>query len=121
MRLIVSLFVNTLALIVTAYLVPGFNLSIEQSVTTDHLFSALLAAIVLGLINTFIKPLLLLLTFPITMITLGLFIFIINAVTLFITSLIVKDLSIEGWLPAILAAVVLSLVSTFLSHLAKNK
>ena len=113
MHLLISLLLNTLALIITAYIVPGFQVANFQS--------ALLAAIVLGVINTFIKPILVFLTLPLTVVTLGLFIFVVNAIVLFMTSFFVSGLTINGWLPAILGAIVLSVVSTILSMLAGNK
>lgn len=112
MYLLLSLVLNALALIVTAYIVPGFKV-------TDFP-TALLAAIVLGLVNTFIKPFLLLITIPLNILTLGLFTFVINAVMLFIVSAVVKGLTVDGWFVAILAAIVLSIVSTGLSMLVKD-
>lgn len=112
MYILLSILLNALALIVTAYIVPGFNVVNFQS--------ALLAAIVLGLINTFIKPVLLFLTFPLTIVTLGLFIFVVNAIVLWMASAVVPGLTIDGWLPAILAAIVLSVVSTGLTMLVKD-
>lgn len=113
MKLLISLLLNTLALIITASLVPGFHV--------DNFFpSAILAAIVLGIVNTFIKPVLLLLTLPLTVITLGLFIFVVNAIVLRITTLFVSGFVVDGWLPAILGAIVLSIISTILSTLVKD-
>jgi putative membrane protein len=112
MHLLISLLLNALALIITSYIVPGFDI--------NNFTTAILAAIVLAVINTFIKPILLFLTFPITLITLGLFIFVINAVVLYLAALVVPGIVIEGFLPAILAAIVLSVVSTILSMLAKD-
>lgn len=112
MGLLISLLLNTLALIITAYIVPGFKV--------DSFTSALLAAVVLGVINTFIKPILVLLTLPLTIITLGLFIFIVNAIVLRVTSLFVPGFMVDGWLPAILGAIVLSLASTILSMLVRD-
>lgn len=112
MRLLVSLLLNTLALIITAYLLQNYGFQISD------FQSALLAAIVLGLVNTFVKPILMFLTFPLTIVTLGLFMFVINAIMLFLTSFFVRGLTINGWLPAILGAIVLSVVSTILSALA---
>jgi putative membrane protein len=109
-KLLISLLLNTLALIVTDYIVPGLEIANFQT--------ALLAAIVIGLLNTFIKPILLFLTFPLTIMTLGLFVFILNAVMLFITSFFIDGFNLSGWLPAILGAIVLSVVSTILSALA---
>jgi len=112
MSLLISLLLNTLALIITAYIVPGFQV--------QSFAAALLAAIVLGLINTFIKPILVFLTLPLTVITLGLFIFIVNAIVLRLTTLIVPGFVVEGWLPAILGAIVLSVASTVLSMVVKD-
>ncbi len=112
MQLILVLLLNTLALLITTYIVPGFEV--------DNFQSALLTAIVLGVLNTFIRPVLAILTAPINFLTLGLFTFVINAVVLRLAELVVPGLSIEGWLTAILAAIVLSVISTALSHLLKD-
>jgi len=112
MGLLISLLLNTLALIITAYIVPGFKV--------DSFTAALLAAIVLGLINTFVKPVLLLLTLPLTIITLGLFMFVVNAIVLRLTTLVVPGFMVDGWMPAILGAIVLSVTSTILSMLVKD-
>ena len=112
MGLLISLLLNTLALIITAYIVPGFQV--------DSFTSALLAAIVLGVINTIIKPILLFLTLPLTIVTLGLFIFVVNAIVLRLTSVFVSGFRVDGWMLAILGAIVLSLVSTILSMLVKD-
>lgn len=111
MYLIISLLVNAIALIVTAYLVPGFHVGSFQA--------AILAAIVLGVINTFIKPVLVILTAPLTFLTLGLFAFVVNAIVLKLASAVVPGLTIDGWWAAILGAIVLSVVSTALSMLFK--
>lgn len=112
MNLIIVLLLNALALIITAYIVPGFRV--------DSFVTAILAAIVLGVINTFIKPILLLLTAPLNFLTLGLFTFVVNAVVIRMVTFFVPGLTVSGWLPAILGAVVLSVVSTVLSMLVKD-
>lgn len=112
MYLILTLLINASALILTAYLVPGFGVS--------NFATALLAAIVLGVVNTFIKPVLMILTAPLTILTLGLFSFVVNAVMLWIVALVVPGLTISGWMPAILGAIVLSVISTGLSMLFKD-
>ncbi|MCL4366010.1 phage holin family protein [Patescibacteria group bacterium] len=112
MQIIIALVLNAIALLVTAYIVPGFHVT--------NFTTALLAAIVLGIVNTFIKPILNLITLPLNIITLGLFSFVVNAVVLFIVSSIVKGLTIDGWLPAILGAIVLSVVSTILNTIIKD-
>lgn len=107
MQILIALLLNAVVLLVTANIVPGFHV---QNFTT-----ALLAAIVLGVVNTFIKPILSFITAPLSLVTLGLFSFVVNAVVLFIVASVVKGLTIDGWLPAILGAVVLSVVSTVLT------
>ena len=109
MQIIVALVLNALALMATTYIVPGFRV-------TDFT-TALLAAIVLGVVNTFIRPVLGFLAAPITIVTLGLFSFVINAIMLFIVSAVVPGVMIDGWVSAILASIVLALVSAGLSML----
>ena len=112
MQIIVALVLNAVALLATAYIVPGFQVA--------DFTTALLAGIVLGVVNTFIKPVLSFITAPLNFVTLGLFTFVINAVVLFIVSAIVPGLKLSGWVPAILGAVVLSIVSTTLSMVLKD-
>ncbi len=112
MQIILALVLNAVALLVTAYIVPGFHVA--------DFTSAVLAAIVLGVVNTFIKPVLSFITTPLTIVTLGLFAFVVNAVVLFIVAAVVKGLTIDGWVPAILGAVVLSVVSTVLTAVLKD-
>lgn len=110
--IIISLVLNSVALIITSKIVPGF--------TVADLPSAILAAVVLGAINTFIRPVLAILTAPINFLTLGLFTFVLNAIMLKLTALFIPGMVIDGWVPAVLAAIVLSIVSTALSMLLKD-
>lgn len=112
MQILIALLLNAAALLLTAYVVPGFQVA--------NFTTAILAAIVLGVVNTFIKPILSFVSAPFTIITLGLFTFVINAVVLFIVAAVVPGLKIEGWLPAILGAIVLSIVSTILNSVFKD-
>ena len=112
MQIIVALILNAVALIATAYIVPGFHVA--------NFTTAILAAIVLGVVNTFIKPVLSIITAPLNIITLGLFAFVVNAVVLFIVAAIVKGFTLDGWVPAILGAIVLSIVGTFLTTAFKD-
>lgn len=109
MKIILALVVNALALVITGYIVPGFNI--------DSFTTAILAAIILGVVNTFIRPILLFLTAPINLLTLGLFTFVVNALMLSLTAAIVPGIKIDGFVSSLLAAVVLSIVSTALSML----
>lgn len=109
MKLLGKLLINTLALLVTTQIVPGFHIN---GITT-----AVLAAIVLGVINTFIRPVMLIITLPLNVVTLGLFTFVINALMLWFTAYFVRGFLIENWMSAILAAIVLAIVSTVLGML----
>jgi len=100
------------ALIATAYIVPGFVVS--------DFTTALLAAIILGAANTFVRPALSYLTAPLNAVTLGLFSFVVSAALLLLVDNVVEGLTIDGWVPAVLAAVVLSVVSTVLGMSLKD-
>jgi len=77
--------------------------------------AALLAALVLGVVNAIIRPLLVILTFPITLITLGLFLLVINALMLKLTAAIVPNFQIRGFVPALIGALMLSVLNLLLS------
>lgn len=94
---------NALALLLVAYVVPGFGV--------ETIYTALIAALVLGLVNALVRPLLFILTLPVTILTLGLFSFVLNALMIWLVSTIVKGFTVEGFVPALLAAVMLWLVS----------
>ena len=101
---------TAIALLVTARIVPGFIIK--------TFVAALVAAIVIGLVNAFIRPILGLLAFPITLITFGLFTFVINALTLWLASAITpgSGFEIQGFIPAFLGSIVLSIVSSLINY-----
>ena len=94
---------NALALILVSYIIPGFHV--------DSFYAALITALVLGLVNATIRPLILLFTLPINILTLGLFTFIVNAVMILLVATIVKGFVVTGFGPALLAAIILWLIS----------
>ncbi len=94
--------VASLLLYLTAVVVPGFTISSFPR--------AMLAALVVGFLNMFIRPLLLFISLPITILTLGLFIFVVNAVVLRLAAGMIKGFDISGWLPATIGAFVLALM-----------
>lgn len=102
MNIIINWLIMTFAVIVTSYILPG--------VTLSGFGTALLVALVLGLINVFIKPVLLLLTLPINILTLGLFTFVINALVILMASAIVPGFKVNGFWIALLFGIVLSIV-----------
>jgi len=109
--LLVNLIVSTLAVIISAYILPG--------VKVDGFLTAIVVAVILGAINMFIKPILLLLTLPLNILTLGLFTFIINALLVLLVSSLVPGFKVSGFLWALIFSLVLSIVSAFLNSLAK--
>ncbi len=109
MRLLVNLLVSGLAVFISAYIIPG--------VSVDGYLTAILVAVILGVVNAFIKPLLVLLTLPATVLTLGLFIFVINALLVLLVAAVVPGFKVDGFWTAMLFSIVLSLVSWFLQSL----
>ena len=106
MKIILNLIINTAAVMGIAYFMP--------EVTVDSLTTGILVAVVLGLLNTFIRPIIKLLTLPINVITLGLFTFVINAFIIWLTTLIVPGFEITGILTYLLFSILLSIVSSVL-------
>lgn len=99
-----------MAVFITAYLLPGVKVA--------DFWTAVVVAVVLGLVNMVIRPVILLLTLPINLLTLGLFTFIINALMILLVSALVPGFEVKSLNWAFLFSVVLSLVSTFLHILA---
>ncbi len=108
-NLIIRWFINALALVLVTKIVPGITLS--------DFGTALLAAAVIGLINALIKPVLLLLTLPINLLTLGLFTFVINAVVLLLAASLVTGFKVEGFGTALVSSILLTIISTLLHSL----
>lgn len=98
-HILVVWLLSAVSLYLTAVIVPGF--------TIKSFGSALISAAVVGLFNALIRPVLLFLTFPINIVTLGLFTFVVNAIILRLAAGLLKGFDIHGWLPAILGAIVL--------------
>lgn len=113
MRFLLSLILSTLAVFVTAQIVPGVQVA---SVTT-----AFLIAVVLGLINTFIRPVLLILTLPINILTLGLFTLVIMAICVLLTSAIVPGFHVNGFWWAMLFAIVCAIINSFFQAFSHEK
>jgi putative membrane protein len=109
MTLILVWILNAVALLVVAYLLPG--------ITVASFGSALIAALVLGLLNMLVKPVLVLLTLPITIVTLGLFLLILNALLFWFTGSILKGFQVNGFWWAVIGAILYSIISGLLSTL----
>lgn len=106
MNLLVNLGLSAIAVMVTAYVLPGTHI--------DSVWTAIVVAIVLGIVNAILKPILLILTLPITLLTLGLFTVVINAVLILLVSRVVPGFRVDGFLWAVVFGLVLSIVNRFL-------
>lgn len=100
--------VSAIALMVTAWLVPGF--------TVRGFGSAMIAVVIIGLANALVKPILFILTLPLTVLTFGLFYFFLNAIVLRLCSALVDGFEINGWISALLGALILSIANQVLVH-----
>lgn len=109
MALLLVWILNAIALLIVAYLLPGINVA--------SFGAALIAALVLGLLNTLVKPVLVLLTLPITVVTLGLFLLVLNALVFWFAGSILKGFQVAGFWWALAGAIVYSLISGLLSRL----
>ena len=118
---IVQLLINAAALYVAVLLVPGLDFNFDAE---NAWLKFLLIAFIFGLVNTFIRPILTILTFPITMVTLGLFLLVINALMLLLTDAISDQLAlgltVADFFAALLGAIVISLVGIVLSLVVKT-
>lgn len=112
MEILINWLVSALAIMVGAYILPGVK--IESFIT------ALLIAVVLGIINAIIKPILVILTLPINILTLGLFTLVINALLIMLCAWIVPGFSVAGFWWALLFGLVLSVIQFFISIIFKK-
>lgn len=109
MKLLLVWLINAVALIAVAYLVPGISVS--------SFITALVAALVLGLVNTVVRPVLVVLTLPVTLLTLGLFIFVLNGLLFWFVGSFISGFVVSGFWAAVIGAIVYSIVSWALSAL----
>lgn len=112
MAIILRWVINALALLAAAMVIPGFHV--------ESFYAALIAALVLGLVNALVRPIILILTLPITIVTLGLFIFVVNAGMLWFVSTMVKGITIEGFWSAVLVAIFLWAVGVLTNWFIKR-
>src|SRR5437764_11021443 len=113
MNLIIRWLANTLALFIVVTVVPHFH---YHSIVT-----LAIAAAVLGLLNTIVRPILFVLTLPLTVITLGLFLIVLNAIMLEITAWFVPGFRIDGFFWVIIGAIVLGLISLVTSRIGRSR
>jgi len=119
MNLLVRLIIATLAVLITDLLLPGVSLG--DMGTTNGLITALLVAAVLGLLNSIVRPILIFLTLPVTLVTLGLFILVINAAMVLLADRLIDGFTVNGFWWALAFSVVQWLVQGFLNALDGGK
>lgn len=108
---IINILISGLAVFITAYILPG--------VKVNSFFTALIIAVVLGVVNTFVKPILLIFTLPLNILTLGLFTFILNGLLILLTTRIVPGFTVSNIWWAILFSLVMWVVNSVLHGLTK--
>ena len=113
MGFLVRVLVNTVAIYLVAAIVPGISVS--------GLLTALGAGLVLGLINAIVRPVLILLTLPVTLVTLGLFLVVLNAFCLWLTAQLVRGFEVHGVWPALFGALLISVVSWLLTAFVSDR
>ncbi len=110
---LIRLLVNALALAVAAWLIDGIQMS-------DRFLDVLLVALVFGVLNAILKPILLFFSIPLLVLTLGLFALVVNAVMLMLTASILDDFAVSGFWTAVLGSIVISLVTMVLGGVLKD-
>ncbi len=106
MQFLINLLISSFAVFVSARIIPG--------VTIDNFSTSVVVAIVIGIVNAIIKPILLVLTLPINVVTLGIFTFVVNAAMILLVDNLVGGFSVDGFFTALIFSIVLSLITTFL-------
>ncbi len=112
MHILLGILIRTIVILIAAYALPG--------VTVAGFGAALLVAVVLGLINTFIRPIVVFLTLPATLVTLGLFLLIINAAMVLLADWVLPSFSVAGFGWALLFSIVVSVISSLFDRLGKQ-
>lgn len=113
MKFLLKIAFNAIALYVVAFIIPGFDF--------DSYVSLFVAAIIMGVVNTFIKPILQILFLPVSIVTLGIFALLINVILLWGVSYLVPGFYIASFLTAVYGSLALSLVSLFLHKIGEDK
>jgi putative membrane protein len=104
--------ITAVSLIITANVVPGIEIK--------NFGVALFAAVILGLVNAIVRPLLILFTLPLTILTLGLFIFVINAISFYLVSYFTQGFVVQSFFAALIGSIIVSIVSSVLNHFFVN-
>ncbi len=103
------LLIHMVAILIISYLLPGV-------IKVDSVLAALVAAFILGIVNLVVRPILVILTLPLTLVTLGLFLLVINGLMLWLVAALVKGFHVNGFWGAVFGSILISLVSWILSR-----
>ncbi len=112
MGFLIRLIVNAIALIAVAYIVPGIHVS--------GITGAIIAALILGIVNAVLRPILVIISLPLELITLGLFTLVINGLLFWLVGALHVGLTVDGFWPAFLGAIVMAIVSWILSFVTRS-
>lgn len=110
---LVTWLVSALAVLVTAWVVPGLAIA--------NFTTALIAAPIVGIVNAVVKPILVLFTLPLTILSLGLFLLVVNAIAFGLVGYLTPGFTVTGFFPALFGSLVLSIVSSLLNNLLKGE
>ena len=113
MSLVIRLVLSAVGVLIAAYLLPGVNV--------DGFFAAIVVSVILGILNWTVKPLLILFTLPLTFLTLGLFLLVINALIILLANAIVPGFQVEGFWWALLFSLLLTVLNSFFQDLSGKK
>ena len=113
MNIIISILINTIAVLVTGYILPGIHIA--------NFWTALAVAIVLGIVNAVLRPIIFILTLPLNILTLGLFSFVIMGLLVYLVSAIVPGFKVDNFWWAILFAIIVAIINWFLHSLAPRR
>ncbi|MGB3585251.1 MAG: phage holin family protein [Tunicatimonas sp.] len=112
MSLIVKWLLSAIAVMITAYLLPG--------VSVASFWAALIVAVILALFNTFLKPILVILTIPITVLSLGLFLLVINAIIILLTDALIAGFAVSNFWWALAFSIIMAILSSLFNDIAER-
>ncbi|MCK6649190.1 MAG: phage holin family protein [Bacteroidia bacterium] len=114
MRFIIQLIISTLAVLISSFLLPGVE------VQDNNIFTAIIVAAVLAFLNAVVKPIMIVLTIPVTFFTFGLFLLVINALMIILAAKLVDGFRVDGFWWALLFSFILSIVTSILENIKKR-
>jgi len=120
MNLIIRILLTAVLVMIIAHFMPGVALQGTHGVSSGNFMTAIYVAIVLGLLNLFVKPLLVLLTLPVTFFTFGLFLLVINAVIIMLCARLVEGFAVSSFWTALLFSLILSLLQSVIFSLTRG-